>query len=175
MTADQTLIRRLLVRRHRAVRSAPRRCPRRAQADYPNKPVRMLIGFPPGQATDTLGRAIAQKLSQQLGQQFVVENKPGAAGIIATQAAMSSPADGYTLLVSSSGPLAVNPGLVHEAALRPDQGFRAGRRHRDRAAGAGDQSVLSGDEREGAGCSCQGKAEARSTTHRAAAASPTTW
>ena len=64
-----------------------------------------------------MGRAIAQKLSQQLGQQFVVENKPGAAGIIATQAAMSSPADGYTLLVSSSGPLAVNPGLVFEAAV----------------------------------------------------------
>ena len=94
-----------------------------AQADYPNKPVRMLIGFPPGQATDTLGRAIAQKLSQQLGQQFVVENKPGAAGIIATQAAMSSPPDGYTLLVSSSGPLAVNPGLYSKLPYDPIKDF----------------------------------------------------
>jgi tripartite-type tricarboxylate transporter receptor subunit TctC len=85
--------------------------PALAQGDYPNKPVKMLIGFPPGQATDTLGRAVAQKLSTQLGQQFVVDNRPGAAGIIATQAVMGAPADGYTLLVSSSGPLAVNPGL----------------------------------------------------------------
>jgi hypothetical protein len=55
-----------------------------------NKPVRVLIGFPPGQATDVLGRALTVKMGQQLGQQFVVENKPGVAGIIATQAAMSS-------------------------------------------------------------------------------------
>lgn len=94
-----------------------------AQADYPNKPVKMLIGFPPGQATDTLGRAVAVKLSQQLGQQFVVENKPGAAGIIATQAAMNAPADGYNLLISSSGPLAVNPGLYSKLPYDPIKDF----------------------------------------------------
>jgi tripartite-type tricarboxylate transporter receptor subunit TctC len=94
-----------------------------AQADYPNKPVRMLIGFPPGQATDTLGRAVAQKLSTQLGQQFVVDNRPGAAGIIATQAVMGAPADGYTLLVSSSGPLAVNPGLYSKLPYDPIKDF----------------------------------------------------
>ena len=85
--------------------------PTLAQADYPNKPVRVLTGFPPGQATDVLGREIAVRLQQALGQQFYVDNKPGAAGIIATQAAMTAPADGYTLLLTSSGPLAVNPGL----------------------------------------------------------------
>lgn len=94
-----------------------------AQSDYPNKAVRMLIGFPPGQATDTLGRAIALRLSQSLGQQFVVENRPGAAGIIATQSAMSALPDGYTLLVSSSGPLAVNPGLYSKLPYDPIKDF----------------------------------------------------
>ena len=122
MTQDQTLIRHLLCV-IAALCLAATAIPAAAQADYPNKPVRMLIGFPPGQATDTLGRAVAQKLSQQLGQQFVVENKPGAAGIIATQAAMSSPPDGYTLLVSSSGPLAVNPGLYSKLPYDPIKDF----------------------------------------------------
>ena len=122
MTPDQTLLRRSLCIAT-AVCLAAATLPAAAQADYPNKPVRMLIGFPPGQATDTLGRAVAQKLSQQLGQQFVVENKPGAAGIIATQAAMSSPPDGYTLLISSSGPLAVNPGLYSKLPYDPIKDF----------------------------------------------------
>ena len=88
-------------------------------ADYPNKPVRVLIGFPPGQATDTLGRTIAQKLQEAWGQQFFVDNKPGASGTIATQMAMSAPADGYTLLVSSSGVLAVNPWLFTKLPYDP--------------------------------------------------------
>ena len=122
MTSNHTVMRRMLgVVASLALAASA--MPAVAQADYPNKPVRMLIGFPPGQATDTLGRAIAQKLSQQLGQQFVVENKPGAAGIIATQAAMSSPADGYTLLISSSGPLAVNPGLYSKLPYDPVKDF----------------------------------------------------
>lgn len=87
--------------------------------DYPNKPVRVLIGFPPGQATDVLGRAIAQKLQETWGHQFVVDNKPGASGSIATQMALQAPADGYTLLVSSSGVLAVNPWLMTKLAYDP--------------------------------------------------------
>ena len=122
MTPARTLVHRL-VGVAAALFVSASAMPALAQADYPNKPVRMLIGFPPGQATDTLGRAIAQKLSQQLGQQFVVENKPGAAGIIATQAAMSSPPDGYTLLISSSGPLAVNPGLYSKLPYDPIKDF----------------------------------------------------
>lgn len=88
-------------------------------ADYPHKPVRVLIGFPPGQATDVLGRAIAQKLQEAWGQQFVVDNKPGASGTIATQLALQAPADGYTLLVSSSGVLAVNPWLMTKLPYDP--------------------------------------------------------
>ena len=98
--------------------------PAAAQAtDYPNKTVRVLIGFPPGQATDTLGRAVAQKLQESLGQQFYVDNKPGASGSIATQLAMQSPPDGYTLLVSSSGVLAVNPHLFTKLAYDPVKDF----------------------------------------------------
>jgi tripartite-type tricarboxylate transporter receptor subunit TctC len=79
--------------------------------DYPNKPVRILCGFPVGQSTDVLARVVATKLTTQYGQQFFVENRPGAAGIIATEVAAKSEPDGYTLLASSSGPLAVNPSL----------------------------------------------------------------
>lgn len=82
-----------------------------ASPDYPNRPVRVLIGFPAGQATDVLTRAIASRLSSLYGQQFFIENRPGAAGIIATEMATKVEHDGYTLLGSSSGPLAVNPSL----------------------------------------------------------------
>ncbi|NBS66899.1 MAG: tripartite tricarboxylate transporter substrate binding protein, partial [Betaproteobacteria bacterium] len=82
-----------------------------ASPDYPNRPVRVLIGFPTGQATDVLTRAVASRLSTLYGQQFFIENRPGAAGIIATEMATKVEPDGYTLLGSSSGPLAVNPSL----------------------------------------------------------------
>lgn len=94
-----------------------------AQQDYPSRPVRVVIGFPPGQATDVLGRAVALKLQDALGQQFFVDNKPGAAGIIGTQAALAAPADGYTLLATSSGPMAVNPGLYSKLPYEPLKDF----------------------------------------------------
>lgn len=88
-------------------------------APYPSKPVRIVVGFPPGQATDTIARILAEKLTTRLGQPFVVENKPGAAGIIGSEAALKAPADGYTLLFSSSGPLAVNPSLYSKLPYDP--------------------------------------------------------
>ena len=97
--------------------------PAQAQQDYPSRPVRVVIGFPPGQATDVLGRAVAQKLQDALGQSFFVDNKPGAAGIIGTQAALAAPADGYTLLATSSGPMAVNPGLYSKLPYEPLKDF----------------------------------------------------
>ncbi len=69
---------------------------------YPTKPVRVIIPFPPGGTFDALGRALAQKLSDQMGQQFVVENKPGGNGIIGADAVAKAPADGYTLLFNAS-------------------------------------------------------------------------
>ena len=70
--------------------------------NYPTKPVRVIIPFPPGGTLDALGRALAQKLSDQMGQQFVVENKPGGNGIIGADAVAKAPADGYTLLFNAS-------------------------------------------------------------------------
>jgi tripartite-type tricarboxylate transporter receptor subunit TctC len=73
-----------------------------AQA-YPTRPVRIIVGFPAGGNTDIAARIVAQWLSERLGQPFIVENRPGAAGSIATEAVIRSPADGYTLLAATSG------------------------------------------------------------------------
>ena len=81
-----------------------------AQA-YPNKPVRVIIPWPPGQATDLAARLVGEKLSQQLGQSFIMENRPGAGGQIGTDAVVKAAPDGYTLLASSSGPLSIMPNL----------------------------------------------------------------
>ncbi len=78
---------------------------------YPNRPVKILLGFPPGQATDVLTRVVALELTKTYDQQFFVDNKPGAAGIIATEMIAKAEPDGYTLIGTSSGPLAVNPSL----------------------------------------------------------------
>jgi tripartite-type tricarboxylate transporter receptor subunit TctC len=73
---------------------------RKASAlDYPTRPVRFLVGYPPGGATDILARLIGQRLSEKLGQQFVIENKPGAGNNIGTEAAINSAPDGYTVLL----------------------------------------------------------------------------
>ena len=71
----------------------------RGQAGYPNKPVRILVGFAPGGATDTTARLMGAWLSERFGQQFIVENRPGAGTNLATEAVVRSPADGYTLLM----------------------------------------------------------------------------
>ena len=78
---------------------------------YPNKPVKVIIPWPPGQATDLAARIVGEKLSQQLGQPFIMENKPGAGGSIGTEAAARSAPDGYTLLAASSGPISIMPNL----------------------------------------------------------------
>ena len=72
-----------------------------AQA-YPSRPARIIVGIAPGGATDIMARLMGQWLSERLGQQFVIENRPGAAGNIATEAAVRSPPDGYTLLLVNS-------------------------------------------------------------------------
>jgi tripartite-type tricarboxylate transporter receptor subunit TctC len=72
----------------------------RAWSDtYPSRPVRLLVGFPAGNAPDIVARLVGQGLSERLGQQFVIDNRPGAASNIATEAALGAPADGYTLLL----------------------------------------------------------------------------
>jgi tripartite-type tricarboxylate transporter receptor subunit TctC len=69
-----------------------------AAQDYPTRPVKWVIGYPPGGATDIIGRLLAQRLSERLGQQFVIENKPGAGNNIATESVINAEPDGYTLL-----------------------------------------------------------------------------
>jgi tripartite-type tricarboxylate transporter receptor subunit TctC len=78
---------------------------------YPNRPVKVIIPWPPGQATDLAARIVGEKLSQQLGQPFVMENKPGAGGAIGTDFVAKSAPDGYTLLAASSGPISIMPNL----------------------------------------------------------------
>ena len=73
-----------------------------AQAAYPNRPVRVIIPFPPGGTLDVVGRMLAQKLGEQMGQTFIVENKAGGNGTIGSDAVAKSPADGYTLLFNAS-------------------------------------------------------------------------
>jgi tripartite-type tricarboxylate transporter receptor subunit TctC len=86
-------------------------CPVIAQSGFPSRPVRIVIGFPPGGGIDILARLMGPKLSERLGQPVVVENRPGANGRIATQGVLQSEADGYTILFGTTGNLAVNPAL----------------------------------------------------------------
>ena len=85
---------------------------------YPTRPLRIIIPWPPGQATDLMGRIIASKLSEQLGQQVVADNRPGAGGIIGTDVAAKATPDGYTLLAASSGPVTINP-LLQKVPFDP--------------------------------------------------------
>jgi tripartite-type tricarboxylate transporter receptor subunit TctC len=78
--------------------------------DYPTRPVRWVVGYPPGGATDIIARLIAQRLSERLGQQFVIENKPGAGNNIATESVVNAEPDGYTVLL-------VNPANYVNASL----------------------------------------------------------
>ncbi|MGE0803479.1 MAG: Bug family tripartite tricarboxylate transporter substrate binding protein [Lautropia sp.] len=95
----------------------------RAQDAYPSRPVKILVGTPPGSALDVSARAVAQILSQELEQSFVVENKAGGSGVISAMQAIRSPADGYTLLMGSSGIFAVNPTLYSKLPYDPVKDF----------------------------------------------------
>ena len=82
-----------------------------AHAQYPNRPVKLIVPFPPAGATDIVGRIVAQKLGEQMGQSVVVENKPGAGGSIGSDLVAKSAADGYTLLMATSSTHSIGPVL----------------------------------------------------------------
>src|SRR6187549_847006 len=84
--------------------------PAALSADYPVRPVRLIVGFPPGGAADILGRIVAQQLTERIGQQVVVDNRGGAGGLVATEIAARGAPDGYTLLFTSI-PHVINPHL----------------------------------------------------------------
>ena len=83
-------------------------------AAYPDKPIKVLIGYAPGGSTDVVARLIAPKLGEKLGQPIVIENKPGGAGDFAAELMMQAPPDGYTLMMSTVAVHAINPGLMKQ-------------------------------------------------------------
>jgi tripartite-type tricarboxylate transporter receptor subunit TctC len=88
-------------------------------SDYPNKPVRVVVAFTAGGTTDILARAVSQKLTERFKQNFVIDNKPGGGGNIGTELAARAAPDGYTLIVNSVGPMAVNPSLFKKLNINP--------------------------------------------------------
>jgi tripartite-type tricarboxylate transporter receptor subunit TctC len=86
---------------------------------YPAKPIRLIVPYPAGGGTDFFARAVGAQLSQQLGQQIVVENRPGAATIIGAEAVAKSPADGYTILLGDTATFSVNPSLYKKLPYDP--------------------------------------------------------
>jgi len=94
-----------------------------AQADYPSRPVRMLIPFPPGGAADTIGRTIADRLVVQIGQSVVVDNRPGAGGVLSGELLAKAPADGYTMMVGVPGAMVIAPLLNKRISYSPQRDF----------------------------------------------------
>lgn len=92
-------------------------------ADYPNKPLRVLVPYPPGGSTDGVARLVGQRLSAKLGQPVVVDNRPGASEAIAAGAVAKSPPDGYTLLFATMTGLSVNPSLYAKLSYDPAKDF----------------------------------------------------
>lgn len=93
-----------------------------AQA-YPNKPVKIIVAFAAGSATDILARVVAEQLTRSLGQPFIVENKPGAGGSVGTAQAKEAPPDGYTLVAAGSGPFGINPAIYSKLPYDPLRDF----------------------------------------------------
>lgn len=93
-----------------------------AQA-YPVKPIRFVVPYPPGGGTDLVGRTISTKISETLGQQVIVENRPGAQGNVGTSSALKSPPDGYTVVLSYVGTVAMNPFLYKNIGYDPLKDF----------------------------------------------------
>jgi tripartite-type tricarboxylate transporter receptor subunit TctC len=88
---------------------------------YPSKPVKIVVTFPPGSTPDTVGRALASRLQEAMGQPFVVENRAGAGGNVGADAVAKSAPDGYTLLVSTNGVFAINKALYKRMPFDPDK------------------------------------------------------
>ncbi len=92
-------------------------------ANYPTRPVRMIVPFAPGGASDFVGRILQPKLSEELGQQIVVDNRAGAAGNIGVEMAARAPADGYTFLLGNVGTMAINPAVFTRFEIKPVRDF----------------------------------------------------
>lgn len=94
-----------------------------AARHFPNKPVRIVVGLAAGGGIDVIARVVAQKMSENLGQPVLVENKPGASGIIAAEFVAKAPADGYTLMIAPSGPMVFNAVMFTKLSYSPTRDF----------------------------------------------------
>lgn len=94
-------------------------------AAFPTRPLRIIVGFPPGSSTDSIARASADHLRVKLGQPVVVDNRPGANGVLAATEAARASADGYTLLATNSSGITVNPQLYKKITFQPERDFTA--------------------------------------------------
>lgn len=94
-----------------------------AQGDYPSRPLRMIVPFQPGGASDFVGRIIQPKLSEELGQNIVVENRVGASGYVGVETAAKATADGYTFLLGNIGTMAINASVFPKFKVKPLQAF----------------------------------------------------
>jgi tripartite-type tricarboxylate transporter receptor subunit TctC len=95
----------------------------RAQPSWPSRPVRVVVPFPPGQATDIMARLIAEQLGQRLGQPFVIDNRGGGASIPGMEVIAKAPPDGHTLGMASSGPLSINPAVMSRLPYDVERDF----------------------------------------------------
>src|SRR2546430_15768249 len=98
-------------------------CIAHAQAPYPTKPVRLIVPYPPAGTTDFVAREVAQKIGEGLGQQIVIDNRPGAGTLIGLGLGAKSAPDGYTLTFGTSAGLAVNPALSVKMPYEPLRDF----------------------------------------------------
>lgn len=108
---------------HRALAIGLIALPILASAAFPDRPIRLIVPFPAGGAADTMARGMAQRLGAELGQQVIVDNRGGAGGAPAAEAAVKSPADGYTLFFGTMGTQAINPALYPKLRYDPLKDF----------------------------------------------------
>ncbi len=90
---------------------------------YPNKPIRIVVGYSAGGGNDLIGRIVAAKLQDKLGQPVVIDNKPGAQSIVACELVAKANPDGYTLLMAPSGPMTINPAIYAKLSYSPEKDF----------------------------------------------------
>src|SRR5215831_11605025 len=115
------IMRALLIALGLLAMSADRTWSEPAAADYPNRQVNFIVPFAPGGSTDILGRLLGQKLSERFGKPFVIENRPGAGTVTAAVQVAKSAADGYTIMMATSGTMAMNQTLYKKLPYHPNQ------------------------------------------------------
>src|SRR6186997_3437625 len=97
--------------------------PATAQSTYPNRPIKLVVSYPPGALTDLLARAIGERLGAALKQPVIIDNKPGAGTLIGAEFVAKAAADGYTLLVATSTTLGISPALYKPSPIDPVRDF----------------------------------------------------